>query len=108
MKRLALLSLLVASLALIGIGVAQLVRLGQSPGSATTIVNSSPDGVARMEVSTLAERLRGGEPPLVWELRSAESFAESHIPGSVLVAYEQIEMLAVTLDHGRPIVTLCA
>ncbi len=109
-KQLSLL-LLVVSLALIGLGIYQYVRQREAASSAVTIRLGTVTpivGVARISVEDLYRELQSSSPPLVWELRSAASYAEGHVPGSRFVQTDQIQALAQDLDRGQPIVTLCA
>jgi hypothetical protein len=107
MKRTLLPLLLGAGLILVVVGVGLLVRQDRTGGNAQIVAMAYPDGVARIEVSDLAKRLQGPIPPLVWELRPADSFAQAHIPGSTLVTFAQLDSLASGLDRSRSIVTVC-
>lgn len=100
--------LVIASLALIALGVSQL-SLGQSgatqaPSGPTPTIGE----VRRISVQELNTKLRSPNPPVVWELRSVEAFAGGHIPGSQPVQFADIPALAQKLDRKKAIVTLCA
>jgi hypothetical protein len=101
-------ALALVSLALIAVGVSQ---LGQGPGGAA----QAPAGptptlaqVKRISVQDLHIKLRGANPPLVWELRSAEAFAGGHLPGSQAIQLADVPTLAQNLDRKKSIVILCA
>jgi hypothetical protein len=105
--------LVIASVAVIAIGVLQ---LAPTPGA------SAPDGsqqaalgptpsiadVRRISVSDLHAKLQGPNPPLVWDLRSIENYTQQHIPGARLVLLSELPELARGIDRKQAIVTLCA
>jgi len=108
MKRVFLPALLVVSLLLIGVGVFQLCQ-GSRPAGRVEAVTAAPvTDAPRITVEDLSAALNGAHPPLVWEFRTAESYEQGHIPGSWLVLFDEIEVMARDLDRNRPIVTLCA
>ena len=100
--------LVAASLAVIALGVLQLA-LGAG-GAQQSAVGPTPSiaQVRRINVGDLHAKLQGANPPLVWDIRSAESYAQQHIPGARLVQMAEIPALAQTLDRKQAIVTLCA
>jgi 3-mercaptopyruvate sulfurtransferase SseA len=105
--------LVVASVAAIAIGVLQLAPAAVGPttnGSRQAAPGSTPSvaDVRRISVSDLHANLQGPNPPLLWDLRSAESYAQQHIPGARLVQISEIPMLAQGMDRKQAIVTLCA
>lgn len=101
--------LVIASLALIGVGAYQLLAdpTGQdqavAPGPTPSIAE-----VPRISVRELHAKLQKPNPPQVWELRSAEAFAGGHIANSQFVAYNDIPVIAQKLDRKQPLVLLCA
>jgi DNA-binding transcriptional regulator YdaS (Cro superfamily) len=101
-------ALALVSLALIAVGVSQLSQgqggAAQAPAGPTPTIAQ----VKRISVQDLNIKLRGANPPLVWELRSVEAFAGGHLPGAQAVQLADIPMLAQKLDPKKSIVTLCA
>lgn len=78
------------------------------PPTTQSFLTIGGDGVARIGVQELHAQLAGANPPVVWEFRSASSYEASHLPGSRLVALEEIAAAAEGLDKDLTIVTLCA
>lgn len=108
MRKSFLLLLIVLSILLVGAGLILLLQDKplQPPAALTT---PSPSGeVARISVQDLHARLQGPNPPLVWEFRTAESFAQQHVPGSRLLSLDTLSVAAEGLDRTQAIVTLCA
>jgi hypothetical protein len=108
MRQTAMYVLLVLSLLLIGLGV---LRLAQPRDAAPRVViatGASTVDVRRISVEELNARLQSSNPPLVWDFRTAESYAEGHVPNSRLVQLSEVSDLAQSLDRQQPIVTLCA
>jgi len=66
------------------------------------------ENVRRISVGELHGKLKGPNPPLVWDLRSAEAYAQGHIPGARLVQFSELPTLSQGLDRKQAIVTLCA
>jgi cysteine synthase/rhodanese-related sulfurtransferase len=60
-------------------------------------------------VGDLDRQLHAEEKPLVIDIRSADHYAESHIPGSVNIPQDELPRRAVDLpqDRDAPIVTVC-
>jgi rhodanese-related sulfurtransferase len=111
MRRALLFVLLAASLALIGVGVVQLIQTRTTALIAPRVVVATQvptDDVRRISVQELSNRLQGSNPPLVWEYRTADAYAQGHLPGSRWVQIEETATLAKNLDRKQPIVTLCA
>jgi hypothetical protein len=105
--------LVIASVAAIAIGVLQLAPTAVAPptgGSQQAALGPTPAiaDVRRISVGDLHGKLQGSNPPLVWDIRSAESYAQQHIPGARLVQIAEIPTLAQGLDQKQAIVTLCA
>jgi hydroxyacylglutathione hydrolase len=66
--------------------------------------------VARIEAigaEQLAERLDGGEPPLVLDVRRPSEFEGGHIPGSLHIPYGELPGRLDELPRDRPIATVC-
>jgi hypothetical protein len=105
--------LVIASVAAIAIGAFQLAPTASAPavgGSQQTASGPTPSiaDVRRISVGELHEKLQRSSPPLVWDLRSAEAYAQQHIPGARLVQISEIPTLAQGLDRKQAVVTLCA
>ena len=113
LRRVLLWVLVVASVLLVAAGVFLLSRIPVSttvsvPTTTPTGELNFGDGVPRMSVQALSAQLQEANPPQVWEFRSPASYAEAHVPGSRLLALEEVEAAAQGLDRTQPIVTLCA
>ena len=102
-------ALALVSLVLIAVGVSQLSQ-GQGGGAAQVPAGPTPTlaQVKRISVQDLNTKLRGANPPLVWELRSVEAFAGGHLPGSQAIQLADVPTLAQKLDPKKSIVILCA
>jgi hypothetical protein len=109
--------LVIASVAAIAIGVLQLAPTAVTPapvapagGNQQTAPGPTPAiaDVRRIGVGDLHGKLQGSNPPVVWDLRSAETYAQQHIPGARLVQISEIPTLAQGVDRKQAIVTLCA
>jgi hypothetical protein len=120
--------LVIASVTVIAIGVLQLAptavtpapggpaAVAPAPGAPTTggsqqaAAGPTPSiaDVRRISVGDLHGKVQGLNPPLVWDLRAAEAYAQQHIPGARLVQISEIPTLAQGLDRKQAIVTLCA
>jgi hypothetical protein len=105
--------LVIASAAAIAIGVLLLSPAAVEPtanGSRQAAPGPTPSvaDVRRISVRDLHAKLQGPNPPLVWDLRSAESYAQQHVPGARLVQITEILALAQDIDREQAIVTLCA
>lgn len=110
MRRAALWVLIAASVLLVVAGIWLLSRSGPpaAVNTPTPIVATSSSEAPRISVQELNAQLQAEHPPLVWEFRSASSYAEAHVPGSRLLTLDEIEAAAQGLDRAQPIVTLCA
>lgn len=82
-------------------------KLTIAPTVAEPTVQSIPGVVKRITPAELQKRLAEPNPPLVWELRSPDRYAQGHIPGSQLVVSTEVAALAEKLDRGQAIVTSC-
>jgi hypothetical protein len=110
--------LVIASVVAIGIGVLQLAPAASAPAAVATVsgggqqVASGPTpsiaDVRRISVGELHGKLQGPNPPLVWDIRSAEAYAQGHIPGARLVQFSELPTLSQGLDRKQAIVTLCS
>jgi hypothetical protein len=105
--------LVIASVAAIAIGVLQLAPPPGVPapgGSQQAALGPTPSiaDVRRISVSDLHAQLQGPNPPLLWDLRSIESYSQQHIPGARLVQISELPELAQGIDRKQAIVTLCA
>jgi hypothetical protein len=108
------------SVLIIAVGIVMLMRpdttpatSAQPPAAAPTALaaSSAPASeseVARVSVEELQQQLDSDNPPLVWDVRGAESYSQQHIPGSRQVDLGDVEATAAGLDRNQPIVTLCA
>jgi len=62
-----------------------------------------------IRVKDLNEELKQAEKPLLIDIRSAEMFTESHIPGAINIPQEELSQRGDELpaDRDAPIVTVC-
>lgn len=62
-----------------------------------------------VRAKTLNEQLQTDEKPLIIDVRSAEHFNESHVPGAINIPREELGQRAGELpdDRDTPIVTVC-
>jgi cysteine synthase/rhodanese-related sulfurtransferase len=62
-----------------------------------------------IRVKDLNEQLKQAEKPLLIDIRSAELFTESHIPGAINIPQEELSQRGDELpaDRDAPIVTVC-
>ena len=115
--------LVIASVVAIAIGILQLAPAAVGPvAEAPAAVAPTTGGgqqaapgptpaiadVRRINVGELHGKLQRPNPPLVWDIRSAEAYALQHIPGARLVQFSELPTLAQSLDRKQAIVTLCA
>jgi hydroxyacylglutathione hydrolase len=61
-----------------------------------------------LTVHELRERLRGPEPPLLLDVRQADEWAVSHIPGAQHIENGRLPWMPLDLPRGRPIAVQCA
>ncbi|MBN1658193.1 MAG: rhodanese-like domain-containing protein [Anaerolineae bacterium] len=53
----------------------------------------------------LYTQMQRDNPPTVIDVRSAESYAESHIPGAITIPKDDLEESLDQIPRGRPVVT---
>jgi hypothetical protein len=110
--------LVIASVAVITIGLLQLAPTANAPSAVAPATGGGQPAasgptpsiadVRRISVGELHGRLQRPNPPLVWDIRSAEAYAQGHIPGARLVQFSELPTLIQGLDRKQAIVTLCA
>ena len=110
--------LVIASVAAIAIGVLQLAPTASAPAAVAPASDGGQQAasgptpsiadVRRISVGELHGKLQRPNPPLVWDFRSAEAYAQGHIPGARLVQFSELPTLIQGLDRKQAIVTLCA
>ena len=61
----------------------------------------------RMTPSSLADRIRQGQSPLVLDVRAPGEWKASHIEGSLNVPLDQLERRVQEVPRGKPIVVQC-
>jgi 3-mercaptopyruvate sulfurtransferase SseA len=106
MRRPFLLALVVLSVLLVFAGA---ILLLQRPlEQAITATSTAAGEVRRITAEELRVQLATSSPPQVWDLRSAETYAQGHIPGSRLINLDEIPGAAAKLDKRQAIVALCA
>lgn len=55
----------------------------------------------------LAVQLQGPEAPVLIDVRTPEEFAAGHVPGALLIPYDQIAERLAEIPKDRPIVLYC-
>lgn len=55
----------------------------------------------------LASRLGSADAPLVIDVRTPEEFAQGHVPGAVLIPYDQVAQRLAEIPAGRELVLYC-
>jgi len=110
--------LVIASVAAIAIGVLQLAPTASAPAAVAPAsdggqqaASGPPPSIAdvrRISVGDLHGKLQRPNPPLVWDIRSAEAYEQQHIPGARLVQFSELPTLVQGLDRKQAVVTLCA
>ncbi len=65
------------------------------------------DDVPTMSADKLMTELTMPHPPLILDVRSAEEFAEGHLPGAVNMAYTDLEKQLDQFDQSQEIVVYC-
>ena len=63
-----------------------------------------PAQVGRIAVGELRERLAGGEPLVVGDVRAPAVFARGHIPGSVCLFLREVDAWAPTIPRDRELI----
>lgn len=51
--------------------------------------------------------IQGENPPQVLDVRTAEEFAQGHVPHAVLIPHDQLEARLAELDRERPVLVYC-
>jgi Rhodanese-like domain len=62
--------------------------------------------VTRIAAEDLRDQINAGAVTVV-DVRDANSFAASHIPGSIHIPFASMEGMVDTIPKGKPIVTYC-
>lgn len=103
----------VGALLVIAVLALQLIQPNQQAASPTT-GNTSPQNAANIpepeveRVSLAESKAAFDEQTAVFlDVRSAESFAASHIPGAVNIPFDQIETRMSELNPNQWIITYC-
>lgn len=55
----------------------------------------------------LATRLAQADAPVVIDVRTQEEYAAGHVPGALLIPYDQIADRLAEIPAGRPLVLYC-
>ncbi len=61
--------------------------------------------IPRITVDELKERLAGGEPPLIMDVRGKTDYVQEHIAGAIWLPASQLPARHTELPHSRSIVT---
>ena len=60
-----------------------------------------------MSPAKLAASIEAGKAPLVLDVRTQEEYEAGHVPGAVLIPYDQIETRIAELGEPRALVVYC-
>jgi hypothetical protein len=101
-------ALVVVSLAFIAFGVFQMTSSGGGAQPVSLGPTPTLAEVQRISVQDLSTAVHGANPPLIWDVRDAQSYAQQHIPGARFVQLADIPTLAQTLNRNQNIVTVCS
>lgn len=80
-----------------------------APGGADAALGAPADplaGAARITVSETRDAITAGNA-LVVDVRSAQAFAEGHIPGSINIPLDQLPSRLAELPRDKQIITYC-
>lgn len=73
---------------------------------APAMPGQSLESIPRISVADLSQRLERGEVVVI-DVRDADSFVASHIPGAMQIPLSYIQGELPYLPRGKPIVTYC-
>lgn len=76
------------------------------PQPVTQTTTPPPDNVPRMTPEELRQRIDRGEVTVI-DVRDANSYMASHIPGSLHIPFASVEGEIPYLPKSKPIVTYC-
>jgi len=109
----------IIAVALIGFVIYRVVKPQQAaaPQTASTTTTAQPASnedaeeaarrnVPRIEVDELLSEFKAGSATII-DVRDAESFEQSHIPGAKHIPLAQVESSAPYLPKSKPIVAYC-
>jgi rhodanese-related sulfurtransferase len=51
--------------------------------------------------------IEGDAPPQVLDVRTADEFAQGHVPGARLIPHDELEARLAELDPQRPVLVYC-
>ena len=63
-----------------------------------------PDGVQKIGASELLEKLNATEEVTIIDVRNRPDYEREHIPGSISMPLEEVELRYRELDPGKPVV----
>lgn len=67
------------------------------------------EDVEQIDTGTLAARLDSSTPPLVLDIRTADEYAHSHLPGALRIDPDaNPSQVLGAIDRGRPVVVYCS
>ena len=85
----------------------ELVEIPGSEVQCMTGTANRSDGPAEMTVLELKERLDGGEPPQIVDVREPQEHAICRIPGAQLIPLAQLPHRLAEIDRTREVVVMC-
>ncbi len=77
---------------------------GQTQKDTGTPAQKDRDGVLKITPGDLMKRLMEGKSLLIVDVRSRQEYNEVHIPGSISVPLEEVELRIKEFPRGRDIV----
>lgn len=85
---------------------------GSSHGSNPRVISSSQNTYKSISPADARKRLVSGEDIVLLDVRTPEEFAVRHIPGSILIPVEPVDLVttdveAVILDKNMPVFIYC-
>jgi len=77
-----------------------------APAAAAPVVRDETASAPRIEPDDLLAHFKAGDVTIV-DVRDADSFVASHIPGALHIPLARVEGEVPYLPKGKPIVTYC-
>jgi 3-mercaptopyruvate sulfurtransferase SseA len=96
--------MIIVGIFVVAAAVIWVVKANLTPQSAA--VPNSTEAVERLNVEDAWEAYQAGDAVFV-DTRDSASYAEGHIPGALLIPFEEIENQLSALDPDQQIITYC-
>lgn len=80
-----------------------------APAPATPAAPAAPAPAAKppLPPADALAIIEGDDPPQVLDVRTAEEFAQGHVPGAILIPHDALEARLAELDPARPVLVYC-